>query len=148
MQKIIRLCSSAIAVIALSACGGTSSTSNAEEDNIIEVEDILPQSYAFVDVLDLDDGYIAKGQNFSGEEVSLGFCLGSYTYNSADESWYGSYSLNGQRINMFDETDTGGSYRIDTFNSLLEVGEAYTIDFQNDEIIIEEIIDNIACRSR
>jgi len=53
--------------------------------------------------------------------------------------------LKGDRINMFDYTPTGGSYRIDTFNNLVEVGERYSIDFHNDEIIVKRITEDLTC---
>jgi len=126
---------SGMAAVVLSGCSGGDESGG----------DNLPQRYMEVDVLDLADGFIIHGYNEANEGVSLLFCGHSYEYYSGTGAWYGHFTINNDRINMFDETPTGGSYRIDTVNYLLEVGREYTIDFQNDEIIVEEILKDPGC---
>lgn len=133
MKKFMGLVLAGVAVFALSGCdtgsdGGSGSA-----------------TYPDVHVLDLDDGYIIDGRNEAGEYVTFEFCHGNYDYYSGPGHWYGHFSINGDRINMFDDTPTGGSYRIDTLNNLLEVGIKYYIDFQNDEIIVEQITEDLSC---
>ena len=124
-----------VALVALNGCGGGSGDTTATG----------PESFDRVDVLDLTDGFIIDGYNQAGEDVTLEFCNGEYDYYSGPDHWYGNFSINEDRVNMFDETPTGGSYRIDTFNYLFEVGQEYTIDFQNDEIEVEQITEDLAC---
>ncbi len=139
MRKFVNVMVSGIAILSLSACGGGSGGDSGGSTN-------PPQSYNQVDVLDLDIGYIIDGYNEAGQDVSLEYCNGSYDYYSGAGHWYGHYNINGDRINMFDDTATGGSYRIDTLNNLFEVGREYSIDFQNDEIIVENITEDLTCQ--
>jgi hypothetical protein len=139
MNKFINMLFLGLSLLAFSACGSSDSSQTPS------IENPIIESYPIVNLQDLEDGYIVSGVNDSGQNVTLSFCFDKYDYYSGDSQWYGYYTLNGQRINMFDETPTGGSYRIDTFNGRLEVGEIYTIDFQNDEIIVESIIDDVRC---
>jgi hypothetical protein len=140
MNKTTRILYLAMATIGFTACGDT--ISERERDPI---EDPTAQSYAFVELSDLKDGYSIRGTNLDGLEMKLDFCFFKYDYSSGKRNWHGSYSINSDRINLFDETPTGGSYRIDTITSLLEVGELYTIDFQDDEILVEEILEDLDC---
>jgi len=135
MKKLMSMAFAGVALIALNGCGGGGGD---------DTTPIGPESFDSVDVLDLDDGYIIDGVNQAGEDVTLEFCHGEYDYYSgANIHGFGDFNINGDRVNMFD--DDGGSYRIDTFNNLFEVGEEYTIDFQNDEIIVEQITEDISC---
>ncbi len=140
MNKFIQIVFLGLSFLAFTGCGSSDSSSLPPSR-----EDPIAQSYDVVDLLDLKDGYIVSGENDSGQNVTLSFCFDDYNYYSGDRQWNGYYRLNGQRINMFDETPTGGSYRIDTFNGLLEVGEIYTIDFQNDEIFVRSILEDLSC---
>lgn len=137
MNNFIKMILLGITLLALTACGGSSDNSVAPA--------IEEPTYDRVKIENLQDGYIVSGLNDNGENVTLSFCLDNYNYYSGNGHWNGYYTLNRQRINMFDETPTGGSYRIDTFNGLLEVGEIYTIDFQNDEIIVHSILADSSC---
>jgi hypothetical protein len=140
MHKTTKILSVAIAMIGLSACGDTIPEREREA-----IQDPTPRSYEFVKLSDLKDGYSVRGTNLNGLEMRLDFCLYRYDYTSGKRSWYGSYGINSDRINLYDETPTGGSYRIDTITSVLEVGELYTIDFQDDEILVEEILEDLDC---
>ena len=135
MKKLMSVAFAGVALIALNGCGGGSDSSPT----------IGPATFDSVDVLDLTDGFIIDGYNQGGEDMTLEFCNGDYDYYSGPDRWYGSFSISGDRVNMFDETPTGGSYRIDTYNNLFEVGVEYPIDFQNDEILVEQITENLNC---
>lgn len=141
MNKFMSLALSGVTVIVLSGCGGGSDGDSGGDSG----GSTGPDTFSAVDVLGLDQGYIIDGYNESGEDVTLEYCNGSYDYYSGSGHWYGHFSINADRINMFDDTPTGGSYRIDTFNNLIEVGEEYSIDFQNDEIIVEQITEDLSC---
>ncbi len=137
MKRIMSVIIGGVAVVALSGCGGGSGGGN---NNPPVNQDILS-----VDIVDLDLGFIIDGQNDAGEDVTLEYCNGNYEYYSGSGHWYGHFSISGDRINMFDDTPTGGSYRIDTLNNYLEVGEWYSIDFQNDEITVDQITEDSNC---
>ena len=141
MKKIVSIVLAATAVVALNGCGGGGSDTPPAGGGTGSG----PATYLDVDVLDLDNGYIIDGINDAGEYVTLEYCNGEYDYYSGSGHWYGHFSISGDRINMFDDTSTGGSYRIDTYNNLLEVGEWYSIDFQNDEITVEQITEDLNC---
>jgi len=141
MRKITKIVYSAIALMGLSACGSTTTSNTAREP----IQEPLAKNYDFVELRDLKDGYSIRGTNLDGLAVQLDFCFYKYEYSSGKRQWNGSYAINSDRINLFDETPTGGSYRIDTITSLLEVGELYTIDFQNDEILVNEILEDLNC---
>ena len=137
-KRLLGLLVSGSMVLALNGCGGGS-----EGDNGGGTQP--PQTFNDVDILDLELGFIIDGHNDAGELVTLEYCNDNYKYYSGSGYWYGHFNIKGDRINMFDETQTGGSYRIDTFNNLLEVGVEYSIDFQNDEIIVDAITEDLDC---
>lgn len=139
MERLMSILLSGAAVVALSGCGGGGGASPDSGGGS------GPATFNSVDVLDLGNGYIIDGRNEAGEDVTLEYCNDSYEYYSGSGYWYGHFNINGDRINMFDDTPTGGSYRIDTINNLLEVGVEYPIDFQNDEIIVEQITEDLNC---
>jgi hypothetical protein len=128
-------------VLALSGCGGGGGGDNSPSDGGGQ----SPQTFSEVDVLDLNNGFIIDGRNDAGEDVTLEYCKGNYEYYSGSGHWYGHFSIKNDRVNMFDDTLTGGSYRIDTINNYFEVGEWYSIDFQNDEITVEQITEDLSC---
>ena len=138
MKKLMGLFLSGVAVVALSGCGGGSDDSGDGGGS-------GPNTYAEVHVLDLDDGYIIDGHNLAGQEVTFEYCNGKYEYYSGPDHWYGHFGINADRINMWDDTPTGGSYTIDTGNNLLEVGIEYYIFDQNDEIIVDQITEDLRC---
>jgi len=140
MKKLIDVLFLGIAVVALNGCGGGASDNTGDTGGAN-----IPQSFSSVDVIYLQDGFIIDGRNRAGEAVTFEYCRDSYDYYSGPGHWYGHFNINGDRINMFDDTPTGGSYRIDTYNNLLEVGVEYPIDFQNDEIIVEQITEDLSC---
>ena len=139
-KKLMSILVSGVALVALSGCGGGGSDGSADNGG-----SNLPQTFGSVDVVYLQDGFIIDGRNRAGEDVTLEYCRDSYDYYSGSGHWYGYFNINGDRINMFDESPTGGSYRIDTYNNLIEVNQEYTIDFQNDEIIVEQITEDLSC---
>ena len=139
MKKLMSMAFAGVALVALNGCGSSGGDDNAP------VEPIGPITFGAVDVLDLPQGYIIDGYNEAGEDVTLEFCNDDYDYYSGPDHWYGEFFIIDDRINMLDETPTGGSYRIDTDNYKLEVGEKYYIDFQNDEIIVEQITEDLSC---
>jgi len=137
MKKFVNVMVSGIAILSLSAFGGGSDGDSGGGSG--------PATFGSVNVLDLNNGFIIDGRNRAGEDVTLMYCRGGYKYYSGPGFWYGDFGINGDRINMFDQTPTGGSYRIDTYNNYLEVGIEYFIDFQNDEILVENITEDLAC---
>jgi len=141
MNKIISVLLSGVATIALSGCGGGSDGDSGGDTG----GGSGPETFLSVDVLGLDQGFIIDGHNESGEDVTLEYCNGSYDYYSGGGHWYGHFNINADRINMFDDSPSGGSYRIDTLNNLLEVDREYSIDFQNDEIIVDQITEDLSC---
>ena len=128
-------------VSALNGCGSGGGHGGSSDGGGVQ----LAQSYAAVDILDLDSGYMIDGYNNAGYDVTFEYYKGDYDYYSGSGHWYSHFSINADRINMFDETSTGGSYRIDTYNNLLEVNEVYSIDFLNDEIIVDAITEDLDC---
>ncbi len=136
MKRIMSVIISGVAVVVLSGCGGGGGD---------DAPPSGPQTFNEVDIFDLDSGYIIDGYNDAGEDVTLEYCKGNYEYYSGSGHWYGHFSISNDRINMFDDTPAGGSYRIDTLNNYLEVGEWYSIDFQNDEITVEQITEDLNC---
>ena len=140
MKILMSLFLSGVAIIALNGCGGGGSGGSGGSGG-----GVGPNTYTDVHVLDLDDGYIIDGHNLAGQDVTLEYCKGNYDYYSGPDHWYGHFSIKNDRINMFDDTPTGGSYTIDTVNDLLEVDEEYYIFDQNDEIIIEQITEDLNC---
>ncbi len=140
MKKLVTVLFSGIVVIALSGCGGGTGGNAGDEGGAN-----FPQSFDRIDVIYLEEGFIIDGYNGAGETVTLEYCRDRYDYYSGPGHWYGHFNINGDRINMFDDTPTGGSYRIDTYNNLLERGVEYAIDFQNDEIIVEQITEDLSC---
>ena len=140
MKKLVSVLVSGVAVVALSGCGGGTDDSIGDDGGAN-----FPQSFNSIDVIYLQDGFIIDGHNRAGENVTLQFCRERYDYYSGPGYWYGHFNINGDRINMFDDTPTGGSYRIDTYNNFLEVGIEYPIDFQNDEIIVDQITEDLSC---
>jgi len=140
MRRLLWTAVLSSAILALSGCGGGTSDNAGDEGGAN-----FPQSFSSIDVIYLQDGFIIDGHNRAGEAVTLEYCRDSYDYYSGPGHWYGHFNINGDRINMFDDTPTGGSYRIDTYNNFLEVGVEYPIDFQNDEIIVEQITEDLSC---
>lgn len=139
MKKLVSVLTLGVAMVALNGCGaGTDGSTDNSGGN-------FPQSFSSVDVSYLQDGFIIDGHNAAGENVTLEYCHNGYHYYSGAGYWYGHFSIKEDRINMFDETPTGGSYRIDTYNYKMEVGVGYSIDFQNDEIIVEQITEDLNC---
>ena len=138
MKKVLSVIVGGVAVMALNGCGGGESPSGDNDPD-------SPQTFQGIDIIDLDQGYIIDGHNDAGEDVTLEYCKGNYDYYSGPNHWYGHFSIKDDRINMFDDTPTGGSYRIDTINNYLEVGQWYSIDFQNDEIIVDQITEDLGC---
>ena len=134
MNQWMSLVVIAIAVFTLSGCGGGSDGGFDPSNRLTQVD---------VDALKL--GYIIDGYNKAGEDVTLEYCNNNYTYYTGPSSFYGHFTINADRINMFDDTPTGGSYRIDTLNYLLEIGREYSIYVQNDEIIVEQITEDLNC---
>ncbi len=141
MKRIMSVIIGGVAVVALSGCGG----GGGDNPPVSGGGGNNPSVNQDVDILDLDLGFIIDGHNDAGEDVTLEYCNGNYEYYSGSGHWYGHFSISGDRINMFDDTSTGGSYRIDTLNNYLEVGEWYSIDFQNDEITVEQITEDLNC---
>ena len=143
MRRVANIAVTGVVLLSLVGCGGGSdgSANNGGGDG-----GSYPQSFSSIDVSYLQDGFIIDGYNEAGEEVTLEYCGNRYRYYSGEGYWYGHFSIKEDRINMFDETPTGGSYRIDTYNYHVEVGIEYSIDFQNDEIIVEQITEDLACR--
>ena len=137
-KRLLGLLVSGSMVLALNGCGGGSGSGDNGGGQ-------SPQTFSDVNVLDLEQGFIIDGHNNAGESVTLEYCDDNYKYYSGSGYWYGHFNINGDRINMFDDTSTGGSYRIDTLNNLLEVGQYYSIDFQNDEIIVDAITEDLGC---
>ena len=135
MKKFMSLVFAGVAVFTLSACGGGDDDSTS-----------VPKTYKGVEIKFLNDGFIIDGHNEADDFVTLEYCNGDYLYRSGDGHWYGYFRIKNDRINMYDKTSKhGGSYRIDTGNAFLEVGEEYSIDFQNDEIIVDTIIEDVTC---
>jgi len=134
MKKIVYTLLLSIAFMVLNGCNSNSDGNSS------------PKTFKGVDVAYLKDGFIVDGRNRAGESVTLEYCNNRYTYYSGTGHWYGHFSIKRDRINMFDETATGGSYRLDTYNNFLEVGVEYSIDFQNDEIIVAQITQDLNCR--
>jgi len=143
MKRLMSILLSGTAVVALSGCGGGGGASPNSGGGTGGGSG--PATFSSVDILYLGDGFIIDGYNEAGEDVTLEYCNDSYEYYSGSGHWYGHFNINGDRINMFDDTPTGGSYKIDTINNLLEVGVEYPIDFQNDEIIVEQITEDLNC---
>jgi hypothetical protein len=143
MKKLLNILVATSAVMALTACGGGGS--NGDYNGGGGGGSTGPESLYAVDVSNLDQGFIIYGSNRAGESVTLKYCGRNYEYASGSGYWYGHFNINGDRINMFDDTPTGGSYRIDTGNYTLEVGVEYFIDFQNDEILVDQITEDLYC---
>lgn len=139
MKKLMNLFISGVAVIALSGCGGGS------DDGDINP----PSAITEIDILKLNEGYQINGFNYADEEVTLEYCGNEYDYYRADdEEFHGTFNIGDigsdtdVRINMFD--DDGGTYVIDTDDGHLYIDEIYDIDFVNDEIDVESIVE-ISC---
>lgn len=135
MQKLMNLFLSGVAVVALSGCGG-SSTSDGEDDNG------GGNSYVDVHILDLEQGYAISGYNDVSDNVTLEYCYDEYKYYRGSEYFYGTFNIVDTEIQMYDSD--GGSYIIDTPNELLEVDENYYIWDISSDITVESI-DLIDC---
>ncbi len=129
----------AMATIVLNGCGGS------DGDETYFYDEGASQSIESLYLSSLQEGFVLEGHNESDEAVTLRYCGTRYDYYRGTKHWYGHFGIKEERINMFDETSTGGSYRIDTYNGVLEVNVAYPIKFQKDEIIIDRIVEDVSC---
>ena len=140
-NRLMSLVLSGVAIIGLNACGGGGDDGDTGSNLPIEITE--------VDILDLDEGYQINGVNDANEDVTLEYCANEYDYyRGDDEAFHGTFNIGDigsdtdVRINMFD--DDGGTYVIDTDNGHLHIDEIYDIDFVNDEIDVESIVE-ISC---
>jgi len=161
MKKVILVLLSAVAVVAVSGCGGVST---GESDRVVVVnhyevqetgraetteytEEVLPatESLSSVDILDLDDGYTIEGFSSYSNGVVLRFYEGRYSYERSDdegvvrESFSGYFALQNGAIKIYFGDDDGGGYAIETHNGLLEEGYFYDITGVRDDITIASI---------
>ena len=161
MKKMILVLLSAVAVVAVSGCGGVRA---GEGDRVVVVnhyevqetgrgestehtEAVLPatESLSSIDIFDLDDGYTIEGFSSYSNGVVLRFYEGRYSYERIDdegvvyESFSGYFALQNGAIKIYFGDDDGGGYAIETYNGLLEEGYFYDITGVRDDITIASI---------
>jgi hypothetical protein len=119
MKKIVTGSMLVCSMILLNGCGGGSSTEDGGQP--------LDSAYEYIEINNLWEGYEIEGISSRNEDIVLFYCRdGHYEYYRNNEKFTGSYIIVDDEIQMID--DKGGSYVIETGNTLLEVGEIYPCD--------------------
>lgn len=100
--------------------------------------------YNSINIDELDYGFSIVGYNSDNESVELIYCsTGNYEYYRGSNSFYGSFNIVGDEVQMYD--NDGGSYIISTSGTgSFEVGEYYYIFDISSDITVNEI-NEVSC---
>lgn len=100
--------------------------------------------YNSININELDYGFSIVGVSSDYESVRLIYCsTGNYEYYRGNSSFYGSFNIVGDEVQMYD--NDGGSYVIVTYGTnSLDVGETYAIRGLSSDITVSEI-NEISC---
>jgi len=128
MKKCMGLVLAGVAVFALSGCDTGSDGDGSSGGDI-----------TYIDISDLDLGYVIDGHSSYGNDVRLVYCRNGYDYYRGSTHFDGTFNIKNDEIQMYDSAS--GTYIIDTDNYLIEVGEYYDIFDVADDITVDSIFE-------
>ena len=134
MKKIVSFVIAGVAMIGLSGCNLTNLDGG--------------KTYTQVNIQDLTDGYLINGDDGSYKTIELSYCGNTYELYHEGTTFTGTFNVKSstETINMFQKNPKKASYRIDTVNGFLEVGEKYTVKFNGYDITVTSIRKDSLCK--
>jgi len=137
MKRILSLFLTFFVVLTLSSCGtGEDGSSNDGNNNSYENNDYYNSNSIYIS--NLNNGYIIRGSNNRGENVTLYFYDdGSYDYDRNNEYFSGTYKIIDVEVQMKDSN--GGSYVLDSENGILKEGYSYFCNALGRKLTISSI---------
>ncbi|GEM_PF-4197507 len=140
MKKILLIGSMVVASLVMSGCDVADDATDGDADDVGNY--VSGTTYDAVYLDDLYMGFVISGYNNKGENVALSFCDNSYTYSRAKsqtESFYGTFRIDGNEVEMTDKTSAGGSYVLNGRSGSLETGYTYDCNALSRDLTVEAI---------